>query len=474
MGVTEKNTSPAESPRKNGLDLVNGPILRTVILLALPVIASHFLNLAIQLADALMVGALNKEALAALLMSNQLIMLLFGLGWGIGFATITYVSQRTGAEKPKLARRAAAHAIIFALVLGLIMSGLGNLFLPKMMAVFNAEPVVTEYAITYSDIMFDYMPFFFMIFMGISVMQGYGDTVTPLIIMACINVVNIFLNYCLIFGHFGFPEMGIAGAAYGSIIARGVGSAAMLIVLTSGKYRVTLRAADFKPYLSEFWGILRLGVPNSMQSMFRNVNVIFLYRILSMTISPTVAQASLGIGFQAEALGFIPLMGLFIANGAMVGQNLGAGKPDRAEAAAWASLKTAFVLMLVVAAAFLIFPEWIVSQFNKDSHVIASGAWYLRINAITQIFQSCFVLVGALRGAGDSLNPLAAHFTGQWIIRLPLAYFLVRYSGLEEWGLWLAMATSSAIEMTIYFWLFRRGKWKRIKLVTDSVESSGD
>jgi len=474
MSGTDKNGDALKPVGKKGLDLVNGPVLRTVILLALPVILSHFLNLAIQLADTIMVGSLNKEALAALVMSNHLMMLLFGLGWGTGFATITFVSQRTGAEKHMLARRAASHALMFAVILGFLMSGIGNLFLPNLLTIFNSESEVTAYALMYADIMFDYMPFFFMIFMGISVMQGLGDTLTPLIIMACMNVVNIFLNYCLIFGHFGFPEMGIEGAAVGSVTARGLAATAILLTLISRKYRITLRAKDFKPYLSELWGILRLGVPNSLQSVLRNTNVLFLYRVLSWTYLPTVAQASLGVGFQCEALGFIPLIGLFIATGAMVGQNLGAGNPDRAEAASWAALKIAFVLMLVVATAFLTIPEWIVSNFTRDPHVISSGAMYLRINAITQIFQSFIVLVGTLRGAGDTISPLLGHFTGQWIIRLPLAYFLARYSGLEEWGVWLAMATSSAIECMIYFWLFRRGKWKTMSVVLDTAESAED
>ncbi len=450
------------------LDLVNGPIFPTAVKLALPVVMSNLLNLGLGMADMIMVGRIGKEALAALVISNTLMMLLFAIGFGTGFATITFVSQHTGAGRHKLARRAAAHALMFAMMLGLVMIIVGNLFLPDLMSLFNAEEEVTRYAISYTDVMFDWMPFFFLLALGVSIMQGLGDTVTPLIIMVAVNLVNILINYVLIFGAWGFPRLGIVGAAIGSVAARMIGSMAIFVILTSGKYRMVLRPADFRPCVQQFWGILRLGVPNSLQSLLRNVNVMILYRILSLTYQPTVAQASLGVGFGAEGLAFIPLLGLNIATGAMVGQNLGAGKPDRAEQAAWATLKTGFVLMTVACLAFLLIPGQIIALFTGDPDVIEAGSWYLRINAITQIFQACFVLVGCMRGAGDSINPLLAHIAGQWIIRLPLAFILATMTGLEEWGVWLAMATSSAIESTAYFWLFRRGHWKKIRVRIDS------
>jgi putative MATE family efflux protein len=332
------------------------------------------------------------------------------------------------------------------------------------MGFFNAESDVANLAVSYADIMFDYMPFFLLIFLSAAIMQGLGDTITPLIIMACTNAINIFLNYTLIFGMWGFPELGIQGAAIGSVVARAAGSLAIIAILISGRYRMILKLPDFRPYLSEFWSILRLGIPNSLQSILRNINVMLLYRILSITELPTVAQASLGVGFLSEAMAFIPLIGLFTATGAMVGQNIGAEQPDRAEQAAWVALRTALVLMTIACIVFLTIPESIIRLFNDDPAVISSGSWYLRINAITQIFQANFILVGVLRGAGDSIRPLLTHITGQWIIRLPLAYLLAKYSGLEEWGVWIAMATSSAIECMIYFWLFRRGYWKHIRI----------
>jgi putative MATE family efflux protein len=295
-------------------------------------------------------------------------------------------------------------------------------------------------------------------------MQGFGDTVTPLFIMLLTNAVNILLNYMLIYGKWGAPELGIAGSAIGSTIARGLGTLIILSFLMSGKYRMKLKLHDFRPYLSEFKAILRLGIPNSIQNVSRNINVLFLYRILSYTYLPTVAQASLGVGFSSEAIGFIPLMGLFTATGTMVGQNLGAGNPERAEQASWAAWKSGLSLMVFICLLFLLIPDKIVGAFNTDPSVIQSGSWYLRINAITQLFQSSFVFVGCLRGAGDSMRPLGAHLIGNWIIRLPLAYFLSTYTGLEEWGVWLAMAISASIECTIYLYLFMKGDWKKAKI----------
>ncbi len=466
---------PDESPlpddqngKSKGLDLVNGPVFSTTVRLAVPVILSHFLNLALGIADMIMVGKLGKESIAALVISNSLLMMLFAIGWGASFAVITLVSQHTGAQRHGMARRSASHAIMFAGALGLVMMFVGNLFLPDLIGIYNSEPEVARFAVSYSDLIFDFMPFYFMIFLGAAIMQGLGDTITPLIIMGCINAINILINYVLIFGMWGFPRLGIIGAATGSVIARGLGSVALIIILVSGAYRMVLRGSDFRPSLREFWSILRLGIPNSLQSLLRNINVMFLYRLLSLTYLPTVAQASLGIGFHAEALSFIPLIGLFIATGTMVGQNLGAGKPERAEQASWAALKTGLILMSVSCVIFLTIPEKIVAIFNDDPSVIFSGSWYLRINAITQLFQASIVLIGTLRGAGDSISPLKAAFIGQWVLRLPIAWFLSTQTGLQEWGVWLAMATSSAIECSIYFWMFRQGHWKKMRVAIDS------
>ena len=168
--------------RARGLDLVHGPILGTTLKLALPVIASNLLNLALNLADAIMVGSLGKISLAALVMSNSLLMLLFAIGFGMSFSTITHVSQHAGAGRKKRARRSASHALMIAIGFGLILILLGNLFLPLLMSFFNAEREVTVLAVSYADIIFDFMPFFLLIFLAAAVMQGLGDTITPLII----------------------------------------------------------------------------------------------------------------------------------------------------------------------------------------------------------------------------------------------------------------------------------------------------
>jgi Na+-driven multidrug efflux pump len=237
---------------------------------------------------------------------------------------------------------------------------------------------------------------------------------------------------------------------------------------------MTLRFRDFEPRPIEFWNLLRLGVPNSLQSLMRNANVMILYRILSHTVTPVVAQDSLGVGFQSEGLAFVPLIALMISTGAMVGQNLGARQPERAEQATLTSLKIALGLMFFACIAFLIVPERIIDFFSDDPMVIRSASLYLRINAVIQIFQSGFVLIGCLRGAGDSMSPLYAHLGCQWLLRLPLAYLLAIPLGMQEKGVWIAMAVSSAIENMFYFWLFRRGKWKSLRLTDDRLEGKDE
>ncbi|HEX9746247.1 MAG TPA: MATE family efflux transporter [bacterium] len=450
--------------KRRGLDLTGGPILKTVLLLAVPVIASNFLNIAINMADLKMVGYIGTDTQAGIILSNNLLMILFALGWGTSFATITLVAQHSGANREQEAKVSAAHSLLFALILGVLMILIGNIFIPKLILFYNADPVVNEHAISYLKIIFDYLPFYFLLFIGTAVMQGRGDTVSPLIIMLVVNLLNIFLNYCLIFGNFGFPEMGIRGAAVGSVVGRGIGAAIIIAMLMSGKYLLTLKPSDFSPRWIEFWKLLRLGIPNSGQAVMRNFNVMILYRILSLTAVKTVAQTSLGVGFTSEAFGFLPLIGLSIANGTMVGQNLGAGLPDRAEEAAWTAWKTALALMVIPCIVFLVAPQVIVRFFSQDEAVIASVTWYLRINAVVQLFQSGFVLTGALRGAGDALRPLYIHILGQWIIRLPLAYLLSTYTSLDEKGVWTAMAISSIIECCVYIFLFRTGYWKKIRV----------
>jgi len=299
-----------------------------------------------------------------------------------------------------------------------------------------------------------------------AILQGAGDTRTPLKIMVLINILNIILNYLLIFGIGLFPQMGIIGAAWGTVIARSVGGAIGLWVLVSDRFAArTLLHKRLKIQLRLIKEIIRIGFPAGVQGLVRSGAGMILMRFVAMTVHSTYAVAAFSIGFQIEAISFMPGLAFGAVAMTLVGQNLGARKPERAKQSGSSATMLATLFMSGMGLLLFIFARPIIGIFSTNSDVINIGVDFLRIMAYSQPFLALVMVVsGGLRGAGDTITPLKYTVIHGWLIRLPLAYLLAFLLGFQTTGLWWAMTISTITQGLATWWYFNQGRWQQIKI----------
>ena len=296
-----------------------------------------------------------------------------------------------------------------------------------------------------------------------AIFRASGDTKTPmLIIMASVGL-NIVLDPVLIFGWGPFPRMGTDGAALASIFSQGVAGALFILLIIRGKLAFKfslLPKLDLD--LSMVWRILRVGIPASSAWILFSVVYLFINRIVALF--GTEAIAALGIGNRMESVSFLTCFGLSIAASTLVGQNLGAGKPERSAQAAWQTAGIAVLVTSFVGVMFFAFPRQIASIFISDPQVVEIGIGYLRILALSQMFMALeIVFEGSFAGAGNTIPPMIVSISGS-LARIPIAYLLAVHWGMGITGVWWAIASTSVVKGIVLTYWFSRGRWKSQKI----------
>jgi putative MATE family efflux protein len=303
-------------------------------------------------------------------------------------------------------------------------------------------------------------------------LQGAGDTRTPLVIMVVINVIHVFFNYVFIYGAGPFPQMGVTGAALGTMTSRFVGTAIGLGVLFSCRFAVKLpRGTSFRPDWDLIWRMLRIGMPVAGQNIVRTMgNLGFLWVVTNSAVAAFQREANIAaysVGIQSEAFSFMPAMALSIVATTLVGQAQGARDSGEAERRGWWTGLLGVVVMSAMGVVLFVFAPQIIAAFNeaRDPLVTQAGVSYLRINALVEPFMALAqVMMGALNGAGDTRPPLYYTILSQWIIRLPLSYALVMMTGMGISGAWYAMALATVVQGVLTANRFRTNQWKLISV----------
>ncbi|MGQ9698374.1 MAG: MATE family efflux transporter [Armatimonadota bacterium] len=302
-------------------------------------------------------------------------------------------------------------------------------------------------------------PFFGLIVIG-AVFRGLGDTVTPMRIMIGVNTVAVVFDYALILGAGPFPRLGVVGAAISGDIARVVGFVASVWFLSRGPLKGALRG-PMVPSWSWFLRILRIGMPTALQTFLRTGAGMTFVSVLGRLPDASAAVAALTIGMRTEAISFMPGLAFGMAAGSMVGQNLGARQPGRAEESGWVCVRQALCIMVPVAVGFYVFARPVASLFAQDPRVIALTVGYLKANAVGQpALAFGMVLSGALQGAGETKVPAWVTLASMWGVRLPTAYVVAVIMGLGASGAWWTMTVSSIVYGLIIVAIYSRGKWK--------------
>jgi putative MATE family efflux protein len=440
--------------------------------LAYPVVLANLLQATVGIIDIWMVSRLGTEATAAVGMSRQLIMVVLISIAGLAVGTRTMVAQFTGARRPDMVTRVTVQSILLTFLVSLAISAIGIALGPVMLVAVGADSRITALGTPYMQLFFAGSIFMMFNFMFNAMLQGAGDMKTPLAIMAFVNVIHVFLNYMFIYGMGPFPQMGVAGAAMGTMTSRFVGAAVGLGVLFSGRFVVRLSpSTSFRPDWGLIWRVLRIGIPVAGQNVVRTLaNLGFLWVVTNSAGAGLRRQANVAaysIGIQSEAFSFMPALALSIVATTLVGQAQGAGDSEEAERRGWTVGLISVVAMSLVGVVLFVFAPQIIAVFNEagDEFVAAAGIAYLRINAVVEPFLAlAIVMRGGLDGAGDTRPPLYYTILTQWLIRLPLSYALVMTLGLGISGAWYAMALSTAVQGALTANRFRSNKWKYIKV----------
>ena len=449
-----------ETKQKNSL--VSGPIYSSVIRVAWPIMASMLLEFSLLITDFYWIGKLGSEQQDAMTSSMIIVWTVFAMISLVTIGLNAMVARNYGAGDFERAGYVATQGVKLAIVCGLIYGSFGAFFCDSFLRFMDAEPQVISYGVSYLRIFFIATPLLFVADSSAAVFRASGDTRTPLLVSIIGVGLNLILDPVLIFGWGFAPELGMAGAAWGTLI-----SIAVAVILYSMLYsrRLTIPFENFwREKLEKVLSlsILKVGLPISTQQLV----FILVYWGLMQVVHRFgyISGAAMGIGNRLESINYLATYALSLAASAIVGQCLGASKPERAEKSAWAANFLGMGFTAFVSFFFLLIPEQLAAQFSDDPQVISITRDYLIILGLSQIFMAVeIVLEGAFSGAGDTAPPMLISIPGS-ILRIPMAYYLAVELGWGINGVWWTLTITTVLKAAVMALWFGRGKWKLKKV----------
>lgn len=432
--------------------------------LAFPAIIEQLLVTLVSMADMIMVGGLGASAIAAVGLSNQPIFTANAVFSAISIGSTALIARLMGAQDYKTANRAARQSLILALSTSLVLMVAVYFFAPAMIHFMKAEADVAPLAITYSRIIGASLVFSLTSMILNGVLRGAGDMRTPMCVNALANIINIVLNYFLIFGVGPFPRLGVAGAAVATLISHMVAFILVLSVFFSGKFVLHFqRGQSYRPDWDLIKRILNVGLPASMEQLIMRLGMMLYARTVSGL--GTIPYAAHQIAINSEGITFTPGMGFSMASTTLVGQSLGADMPERAKRYGIESRRSAMLTMGFLGLLLYFFPRQIIGFYTNDPAVIEQGVICLRIIALVQpIMGATFVMMGSLRGAGDTRFVMLVTMLGIWAGRLGAAYLLVNVMELGLAGAWIAMSVDHGVRALVSSLRFHHGGWQKARV----------
>lgn len=436
-----------------------------VMFLAGPAIVENLLHTMVGIVDTAMVGRLGSASLAAVGLANQIFNISLTVFAALATGSTALVARHIGAAEPKQAGEVARQSLILGVVVsGTVMALLlvfARGFLELLFS--RSEPIVLDLSAQYVRIVASVLILNYFLIVINAILRGAGDTKTPMRITALVNVVNIIGNTIFIYGLGPIRPMGVAGAALGTAVAQGIGGILAFRVLLRNPVLHVRLSDSFKPDLAIIKRIANIGVPAGVeQGIMRLGQLVYTMIVSSLG---TVAYAAHQVALNAESFSFMPGAGFATASTTLVGQNLGAQRPEEAEASGKISRNLAVLVMSVMGLIFFITPRPIVAIFSKDPEVMELATTCLRLVAIAQPPLAIWmVLAGGLRGAGDTRAIMKIVAVGFLFVRVGLAYLLAIYLGYGLIGAWVAMVVDLFIRGYLIQRRFNQGHWKAVQV----------
>lgn len=410
--------------------------------------------------DVFWVGRLGADAVATVGLTESLLSLVFAIGLGLSLSTTAMVARRIGEKDPAAAAVAGVQAIAIGLAISVLV-GLPCLFYaPNLLRLMGASPQIIAVGSGYARIALGGSGAIMLLFLNNAIFRGAGDATIAMRLLWVSNIINLILDPCLIFGWGPFPKLGVTGAAFATLTGRSIGVAYQFYRLLKGSERIRILRQQIHLNFGVLWRLLRVSLTGIMQFAIAHTSWIGLVRIVS--IFGSAALAGYTIAIRIIIFIILPSWGLSNAAATLVGQNLGAKRPDRAESSVW---RTGFYNMLflgIIGVFFIIFAVPIVRLFTHDPEVVPLAAACLRILSYGNIgYAYGMVMLQAFNGAGDTVTPTVVNFFGFWLIEIPLAYFLAIPGHLRSSGVFVSIVVAELFIAGVSIILFKRGRWKR-------------
>ena len=455
--------SLVEAVRGSHQDFTSGSLNRAILMLAVPMILEMVLESLFGVVDIFWVGRLGANAVATVGLTESLLSLVISVAMGLSLSTTAMVARRIGEKDPEGAAVAGVQAIALGLFLSLAIGLPCFLYGPHLLQWMGASPAIVAEGGWYTRICLGGSCAVLLLFLNNAIFRGAGDAAIAMRLLWVSNIINLILDPCLIFGWGPFPRLGVTGAAVATLIGRSIGVLYQFYRLMRGTERLRILGRQVRLQFDVLWKLARVSVTGILQFAIAHTSWIGLVRIIS--IFGASALAGYTIGIRVVIFVIMPSWGMANAAATLVGQNLGAGRPDRAEKAVWQAGLYNMIFLGTVGVIFVLFAESVVRLFTRDPEVVRLGASCLRIISYGNLGYAYFmVMMQAFNGAGDTITPTIVNFFGFWLLEIPLAYWLSIPLKLRSNGAFISIAVAEgamAIASTI---LFKRGKWKKKKI----------
>ena len=448
-----------EALRGSPRDLTQGHIGQTILLLAVPMVIEMGMESLFAVVDVYFVSRLGSDAVATVGLTESLLTIVYTVALGLGIGATAVVARRIGEKDEEGAAEAAVQALSLGLVVSLTIGVVGAVFARTLLAAMGATASMLDSSLGYAVVMLGGNATVTLLFLTNAVFRGAGDAAMAMRMLLLANAINLVLDPCLIFGLGPFPEMGVTGAAVATNIGRGTAVAVQLWVLLSGRSRVAAGLRHLRIVTGVMWTVCRLSGVGFLQILIDTSSWIGLVRVISSFGSDALAGYTIGIRILLFAI--LPAWGLSNAAATMVGQSLGAGKPERAEASVWTAGWYNALFLGALGVVFLIGAPDIVSAFTGDLVVSGHAVDCLRIvSAGFLLFAYGLVLTQAFNGAGDTWTPTWINFVCFWVWQIPLAWWLAIGLGWGPRGVYAAITIAFSTLAVMSAFVFRRGGWK--------------
>ncbi|MFW6320540.1 MAG: MATE family efflux transporter [Halohasta sp.] len=470
--------------RDRSVNVTDGPLVKPLVVLSVPIVLTNLLQVGYNLADTFWVGRLGQPAVSALSFSWAIVFLIISLTLGFSVAGTVLVAQHKGAGNFDRVAHVAGQTISLVVLVSLLFSVVGYLLAPWLLGLVGATPGTTEFgmAVAYTRTMFVGIPFVFSFFVFQSLLQGWGDTRTPLYLMAFGVGLNVIVDPFFILGFqdntlfawlglgslesalyaaTGFSGFGVQGAAIATILSRGIGAVVGIYLLVSGAVGIELSAGDFVPNADTIRRIFRIGAPASLEISTKALSVTILTALVA--IAGAEAVAAYGVGTRVTSMVVLPALGLARGVETVVGQNLGAGQVDRAKRGVRAAIAIVVGSFLLFSVGVYLLAPAVIGVFvagQGAEAVVPIGAEYLRTVAVTYVFLGTFYVVqGGFRGSGRTRLALVFAFVGFIVVRSAAAYLFAVPLGWGATGIWVGEAASNVTMALLGVAYFLRGTW---------------